>query len=159
MRIVLHFYYLVRLREFSKNTILRVRSATKIILMNRTNCSICLSEIIAQKNSHVKNKKCLKSQRNRHSECAQFYVDNVDNVDKTHPHIVKREYRDVEKCVKNPHTNFEFYTIDMWIMWISYLPSSVSPISTTFPAPIVINKSPLIHFFNKNFSISSNEGK
>lgn len=41
----------------------------------------------------------------------------------------------------------------------NYLERSASPISTTFPAPMVINKSPFIHFFDKNFSISSKEGK
>ena len=41
----------------------------------------------------------------------------------------------------------------------NYLPKIDSPISTTFPAPIVINRSPFTQFFNKNFSISSNEGK
>ena len=41
----------------------------------------------------------------------------------------------------------------------NYFPSRFSPISTTFPAPIVINKSPSIQFSSKNFSISSKEGK
>jgi len=34
-----------------------------------------------------------------------------------------------------------------------------SPIFTTFPAPIVINKSPFIHFSLKKSSISAKEGK
>ena len=34
-----------------------------------------------------------------------------------------------------------------------------SPTFTMSPAPIVINKSPFTQFFNKNFSISSNDGK
>jgi hypothetical protein len=49
--------------------------------------------------------------------------------------------------------------IAMWIMWITYSPRMFSPISTTFPAPIVINRSSCTHFFNKNFSISSKDGK
>lgn len=47
----------------------------------------------------------------------------------------------------------------VWIKWKNYFPSRFSPISTTFPAPIVINKSPSIQFSSKNFSISSKEGK
>ena len=53
----------------------------------------------------------------------------------------------------------KFSTFWLWIMWISYFPRRDSPISTTFPAPMVINRSPFIQFFNKNFSISSKEGK
>lgn len=41
----------------------------------------------------------------------------------------------------------------------SYFSSRLSPILTTSPAPIVINKSPFMQFFNKNFSISSKEGR
>ena len=41
----------------------------------------------------------------------------------------------------------------------NYYPIRFSPIFTTSPAPIVINKSPLIQFSNKKFSISSKEGK
>ncbi len=41
----------------------------------------------------------------------------------------------------------------------NFYPSRFSPIFTTSPAPIVINKSPLIQFSNKKFSISSKEGK
>ena len=41
----------------------------------------------------------------------------------------------------------------------NYFPMRFSPIFTTSPAPIVINKSPLIHFSNKKFSISSKDGK
>ena len=47
----------------------------------------------------------------------------------------------------------------MWIMWITYLPRSCSPIFTTSPAPIVINRSPCVQFSNKKFSISSKVGK
>ena len=41
----------------------------------------------------------------------------------------------------------------------NYLPSRFSPIFTTSPAPIVINRSPFMQFSNKKFSISSKEGK
>lgn len=41
----------------------------------------------------------------------------------------------------------------------NYIPNNDSPIETTSPAPIVINKSPLVQFCNKKFSISSNEEK
>lgn len=53
----------------------------------------------------------------------------------------------------------KFSPIWMWIMWITYFPRRCSPTFTMSPAPIVINKSPFIQFFNKNFSISSKEGK
>ena len=59
-----------------------------------------------------------------------FYVDNVDNF--------------VEKL--------------LWITKNAYFTRS-SPILYTSPAPIVINKSPLIQFSDKNFSISTNDGK
>lgn len=49
--------------------------------------------------------------------------------------------------------------ISMWIMWIIYLESKFSPIFRTSPAPIVINRSPCIHFSDKNFSISLKLGK
>jgi hypothetical protein len=35
----------------------------------------------------------------------------------------------------------------------NYIPNKDSPIFTMSPAPIVINKSPLVHFSNKKFSI------
>lgn len=41
----------------------------------------------------------------------------------------------------------------------SYRPSRVSPIFTTSPAPIVINRSPFMQFSNRKFSISSKLGK
>lgn len=41
----------------------------------------------------------------------------------------------------------------------NYIPSKCSPTFTMSPAPIVINRSPFIHFFNKKFSISSKEWK
>ena len=65
----------------------------------------------------------------------------------------------VEKRIKNPHDlaadnhNRHVDNVD------NYFPSRASPISTTFPAPIVINKSPFMQCFNKNLSISSKDGK
>src|SRR5699024_4752528 len=41
----------------------------------------------------------------------------------------------------------------------NYLPRSCSPIFTTSPAPIVINRSPCVQFFRRKFSISSKVGK
>ena len=41
----------------------------------------------------------------------------------------------------------------------NYLLSNDSPMDTTSPAPIVINKSPFVHFSNKKFWISSKLGK
>ncbi len=41
----------------------------------------------------------------------------------------------------------------------SYFWSRFSPILTTSPAPIVINRSPFMQFSNKNFSIASKEGR
>jgi hypothetical protein len=41
----------------------------------------------------------------------------------------------------------------------NYIPKRLSPIFTTSPAPIVINRSPLVQFNNKKFSISSKDLK
>lgn len=41
----------------------------------------------------------------------------------------------------------------------NYWLSKLSPTVKISPAPIVINRSPFILFFNKNFSISVKEGK
>ena len=49
--------------------------------------------------------------------------------------------------------------ISMWIMWITYLPRRCSPIFTTSPAPIVINRSPCVQLFKRKLSISSKVGK
>ena len=56
----------------------------------------------------------------------------------------------IPKIIKNPiYVNQEIHIAclhkmlkTMWIMWISYCPSSFSPTFTMSPAPIVINKSP-----------------
>ena len=71
----------------------------------------------------------------------------------SHKHFYKRKQ-------KNIHINDRCYKPIKYVdMWISYLESRFSPTLTISPAPIVINKSPLIQFVNKNFSISSNVGK
>ena len=79
----------------------------------------------------------------------------VDNVDKKRICLSFRAFLRLKKSTLGwdnfPHSNVD--NVD------NYLPRSDSPISTTFPAPIVINKSPFIQFSNKNFSISSKEGK
>lgn len=105
-------------------------------------------------------------------------VDNVDNVDKRCADVPDAT-RNVEEnqglskyktlCVRsyvdnNVHKKFHtpvcrFVCISVWIMWISYFPRSFSPILTTSPAPMVINKSPCTHFSSKNVSISSKDGK
>ena len=60
---------------------------------------------------------------------------------------------------KNPHA-FEVQNVNKRVDNVdNYFPRSVSPIFTTFPAPIVINKSPGEQLFNKKFSISVKEGK
>ena len=41
----------------------------------------------------------------------------------------------------------------------NYFPSKFSPIFSTSPAPIVINRSPFMQFSSKKFSISSKVGK
>lgn len=41
----------------------------------------------------------------------------------------------------------------------NYIPSRFSPIFSTSPAPIVINRSPFMQFSSKNFSISLKVGK
>ena len=101
-------------------------------------------------------------------------MDNVDNLWKVlKDHVVKNQkkpentekIRNLEKDGKicenkrNPHLKVDVFNNQMWITWISYLERRFSPIFTTFPAPIVINKSPFIHFFCKKDSISSKLGK
>ncbi len=83
------------------------------------------------------------------------FVKIVDKVDKITTsqilrafELVKKSTLNWDKILQNNVDNVD-----------NYLPNRDSPISTTFPAPIVINRSPFIQFFNKNFSISSKEGK
>ncbi len=61
--------------------------------------------------------------------------------------------------LKNPHSQME--VIPNWNVdnVDNYFPKRCSPTWTMSPAPIVINKSPLIQFFKRKFSISSNDGK
>ena len=83
-------------------------------------------------------------------------------------YIIAKNYEIIDKYTyvnqfmqyKNPHAIRHIkMCINMWIMWITYLPRSCSPIFTTSPAPIVINRSPCVQFSNKKFSISSKVGK
>ena len=60
---------------------------------------------------------------------------------------------------KNPHVSTGFSVHKHVDNVDNYFPSSISPIFTTSPAPIVINKSPWIQFSNKKSSISSKEVK
>ncbi len=55
------------------------------------------------------------------------------------------------------HTHIKM-CINMWIMWITYLPRSCSPIFTTSPAPIVINRSPCVQFSIKSFQSRRKSG-
>ena len=56
---------------------------------------------------------------------------------------------------KNPHSYYP-KKMDNYVDIVdNYMPNRFSPIFTTSPAPIVINKSSSIHFSNKKFSISS----
>ena len=85
--------------------------------------------------------------------CGVFTI--VDNVDKNYKMRQNKGF-----CQeKNPHFPGDKIPQEDVDNVDNYIPSKVSPISTTFPAPIVINRSPLTQFFNKNFSISSKEGK
>ncbi len=60
---------------------------------------------------------------------------------------------------RNPH-NYLRKIVDNYVDNVdNYLPSSDSPTFTMSPAPIVINRSPLIQFSSKKFSISSNVEK
>lgn len=79
----------------------------------------------------------------------------MDNVDKSY-----KIRQNQGLCnVKNPHSSEDKIPRRNVDNVDNYKPSKVSPISTTFPAPIVINRSPFTQFFNKNFSISSKDGK
>ena len=52
---------------------------------------------------------------------------------------------------KNPHGKAENYSLLHVDNVDNYCPSRCSPTFTMSPAPIVINKSPFIQFFNKKF--------
>lgn len=62
---------------------------------------------------------------------------------------------DVDENKKYPHPFLTFWSQKNVDNVDNQMPSRFSPIFTTSPAPIVINKSPSIQFFNKKFSISS----
>lgn len=76
--------------------------------------------------------------KNRHRKTIERETAKIKNI-----HIVM--------CIKNH--------MKMQILWINYLPSKDSPIFTTSPAPIVINRSPSEQFSKIKFSMSSNSGK
>ena len=63
------------------------------------------------------------------------------------------------KGKKYPHFSWGEFTRKNVDIVDNYLESRFSPIFSTSPAPIVINMSPFMQFFNKKFSISSKEGK
>ena len=82
-------------------------------------------------------------------------LNNVDNVDNVWKRAEIQGFLRIKKSTlqwdKINHYNVD--NVD------NYLPKSDSPISTTFPAPIVINKSPVEQFNKINVSISSKVGK
>ena len=69
---------------------------------------------------------------------------NVDNVDKEN----ESGYGNLQFCAKSGKSGKSAGNVHK-----DYVTFTMSP------APIVINKSPFTQFFNKNFSISSNDGK
>lgn len=89
-------------------------------------------------------------------------MDNVDNVDK----IWKASEIQGKSQKKIPQKNKNYprprkgnaapETVDNVD---NYIPRRFSPIFTTSPAPIVINKSSFMQFSKRKFSISSKEGK
>ena len=109
-------------------------------------------------------------------------MDNVDNfVEKYYPQPEKKERQDPKQgkkrekgevrrknsgifmstgCPqKNPHA-FSAKKVYKHVDNVdNYRFKRFSPIFITSPAPIVIHRSPCIHFFRRNSSISSKEGK
>ena len=97
-------------------------------------------------------------------------VDSVDSVDKkmekiTNPFLYEsldcmfKFFENVDLFQKYPHLfRWIFTSKNVDNVDKNYF-NKFSPILKTSPAPIVINKSPLIQFFNKNFSISSKDEK
>ncbi len=98
------------------------------------------------------------------------YVENVDIVERD-IHILKKlgriaeKYRDFMEVKKHgkkrkyPQIKMTGNGVESVDIVDDYFCRRFSPIFTTFPAPIVINKSSSIQFFNKNFSMSSKEEK
>ena len=79
---------------------------------------------------------------------------------------MKASKNDKKGCFYYPHKNKKYPHFQTHIKRLesvdiveNYIPKRFSPILSTSPAPIVINRSPLIQFCNKKFSISSKEGK
>ena len=71
---------------------------------------------------------------------------NVDNVDKK----VDNYYGKPVECRKH-----QYFSVLLMKMLSDYVNSLIHKKIYTSPAPIVINTSPWIQFFNKNSSISS----
>ena len=101
-------------------------------------------------------------------------MDNVDNVDKhvdttnierkiffENPQFKPKNGRTcvLEGACGYPQKNPQSTTVEGVDKTVdnvdNYLRRRFSPIFTTSPAPIVINRSPWVQFFNKNFSTSS----
>lgn len=101
-------------------------------------------------------------------------MDNVDNVEQIIfgrffkigkylkiGEIARKKNKLIEKINKKEiHIVIHIQNVDNHVDDVdNYIPKRDSPMFTTFPAPIVINKSPLTQFSNKKFSISSKLGK
>lgn len=86
-------------------------------------------------------------------------MDNVDNVDKNVKNTLTshlQRFTSVEKGKRNPQ-NYLYTNVHNPVDNVdNYLFVNAFPIESTFPAPIVINKSFFLHFFKINFSMSSN---
>lgn len=88
------------------------------------------------------------------SPCKMGILENVESVEN-----VDNSYKG-DSSGNNKSTFCKcFFHSKMWIMWISYFFNRFSPILTTSPAPIVINRSPCEQFSDKNFSISLKDEK
>lgn len=66
------------------------------------------------------------------------------------------DFTNVEKEKRNPQNYFYTNVYNPVDNVDNYLFINEFPIESTFPAPIVINKSSFLQFFKINFSISSN---
>ena len=75
-------------------------------------------------------------------------VDNVDKMVETDTNPIETRKNYPQRIVDNFQQFFVDNVDNFYLI-------KFSPIFTTSPAPMVINKSPLIHFSDKNFSISS----
>ena len=70
---------------------------------------------------------------------------------------MKLSIPETSKMVKSLENKGKLYVENSVDNVDNYLFTSEFPIESTFPAPIVINRSPLIQLFNKNFSMSSKD--